>query len=498
MATERQIDPVIMAALGYGMDSTRNTWAQFGYPTDITFDMYMGAYLRQPAAHALIERMLGKCWSKTPEICELRDGDESASDRQATPWEKEVAKLFRDKKIRLWDCIKDTDRMNMIGRYAGLIMRIADGATLDMPAGSGKLVEAVPCYESQIKVTAWGTDPNSADFGKPTMCQFRSSEQRLKNPEMAAPEEWANIHPSRIIFLAEGAPVGKWWEGVPFLQACYNKLIDLEKISGGSADAYKKNSAMKVALEYGEATSPYDAIRAAYPDAKPAEVREKLDESVSKVTSGQDSVIVMQNGKANQLQAQMIDPTGSWTIAANEAAASQQIPFTILFGQQTGRLASDQDQSDFAKVASSRRADVLTPFIENIVQWLADHGCISAAPQDFVIEWDDLLAPGQKDKLANAKTMIETNKAAIDAGQAPVYDTNEARVAGGYDPREEGEEEALLAELRQAAPDNTDTTQSQDSVAGDNPQDTQEDEDKTQQAASNASLIEKIKALFGK
>jgi hypothetical protein len=38
-------------------------------------------------------------------------------------------------------------------------------------------------------------------------------------------------------------------------------------------------------------------------------------------------------------------------VTANELAASVQIPFTILFGQQTGRLASDEDKTDWAFAA---------------------------------------------------------------------------------------------------------------------------------------------------
>lgn len=433
------------------MGNKRNTWHQFGYPEKRTFDDYLKAYLFQPAGTALIDKMHGKCWSEIPKIKQKQDGDSEAEDKKATPWEKEVDALFSDKSIGLWSAIKQFDTMQMVGRYAGMILRIADGKNLDQPAGTGKLVDALPCWESQLRVTSWENDINSANYGMPKMFQYQSGEEMLNNPDLCGPVQWFDIHPSRVFCFGEGAPGKRFWEGIPWLQPCYNRLIDLEKVDGGGAESYLKNSTRTVAIEFDKGATLPDNVT--MPDGTKKTYREAVNDQVSDLNRNIDAVIALQGGKADTLQVTVADPTGIWTVLANEVAASRGMPFTEVFGMQLGRLASEEDQKTMAKAAKSRQNDTLNKIIEGLVLKFVSLGFLKTAPGDFVVEWPDLLAMSDKDKLANGKTMAETNKAAIDAGLPPVYDGNEIRAVSGYKPRDESEEAELLAKMQQAQPD---------------------------------------------
>jgi hypothetical protein len=135
--------------------------------------------------------------------------------------------------------------------------------------------------------------------------------------------------------------------GIPLLEAGYNKGLDLEKVSGGGAEGFLKNASRQIAVEFSKetdmATLAEQAKQAGY-----ADLGEAMGDKVNKLNRGTDAAAVMQAGQMHVLSVTPGDPGPTWEVTANELAASVQIPFTILFGQQTGRLASDEDKTDWA------------------------------------------------------------------------------------------------------------------------------------------------------
>jgi hypothetical protein len=79
---------------------------------------------------------------------------------------------------------------------------VADGRDLREPLGRGKLRDLVPVFEDQLKVTAWHSDAQSEDFGKPAMWQYRLRAV-VQGDQQGRPDQWADVHPSRIVVMAE-------------------------------------------------------------------------------------------------------------------------------------------------------------------------------------------------------------------------------------------------------------------------------------------------------
>jgi hypothetical protein len=329
------------------------------------------------------------------------------------------------KAAKLWPALRDLDRRNMIGRYAGLILRMADSKALSEPLERAQaIVEAAPVYEDQLRVTAWHADPASPVYGKPAMYQYRSRLLQTGDTQ-GEPTEWLDVHPSRVVIMAEGA-VGSMFDGVPFLKAGYNALTDIEKISGGSAESYLKNSARALTFEYDKDASP----EVVNDDGSTSSVREAHENQVRKLNSNIDAAIVTQGAKAGVLQTSTSDPTGAFQLAANIFSASVGLPFTILFGQQTGRLASDEDQKGLAQRAMGRQTNEITPVLEDVLKRLQAAGVLPAG--EFEIEWPDLMAPGDKEKLEIIKTMAGAMREAFGAGVADLFTAKELRRAAGY------------------------------------------------------------------
>lgn len=406
----------------FGLDAKRPTsWYQYGYPDTVSFAQLLQAYERGGLAQGAVHRLLDGCWQQMPRIKTPTSDAES-------DWEKKLRQQFKDGQF--WAKLRDLDRRNMIGRFAAIVYRAADSKKLSEPLErADKIVDIVPLFESQIKVLKWQDNADAEDYGEPLMFQIETTPPGTD--DMARPRTWIDAHPSRVQILAEGAVGSNFLDGVPLNRAGFNALIDIEKIAGGSGESFLKNSARTVVFQYDPAAS-VQAITTQEGETKT--VREVHEEQTRNLNRNIDSSIVIQGGEANTLQTTIADPRGPFDVAVSLYAASVRIPVTILIGQQTGRLASDEDRDDFNERCKSRQENELTPMIEQFVRRLQACGAIDAG--DFEVEWPQLGAPTDTEKLDNLGKMTAAMQQASNAGLTePLFDANELRKAVGYEER---------------------------------------------------------------
>ena len=432
-------------SLLYGsLDEKRpRAWSQFGYPETLTPDRLLGAYLRGGPAFRAVHHVLDRCWQEWPRV-KLKTKDKES------PWETRLQGILE--KVAAWPKLQDWDRRNMVGRYAGLILRVADGKQLREPLmRASRLVDLVPVYEHQIKVTAWDGDSSSETFGQPTMWQYRMRTSDRQDTQ-GKPEQWVDVHPSRILILAEGAVGDDFFDGIPLLQPGFNALVDLEKVSGGAAESFLKNSAGHLSFVFDKDADPTKLVapKTAGEPVTPDDVRDVINDRADRVHKNIDSAIVGQGVTIGTLQTQMHDPRGAWEIAANTFAAAVGIPFTILFGQQTGRLASDEDKAADNARCKSRQRNLLTGAVTAVIRRLQACGIVEAS--DFEVEWAPLDAMGDDAKADQGGKMATINKDMVAAGRNAPFSENEIRKVLGY------EEEAELDDMPgEGDPDDDDT-----------------------------------------
>jgi uncharacterized protein len=412
-------------ALIGSLDAKRpRAWEQYGYRQTLAFEDYLQAYERGGAAHGAVHRLLEKSWSCAPRI-KAPEGDEE------TPFELAISKVLKG--IQAWKKLQDFDRRNMIGRYAGLIYRVADGKRLSEPLQTAaRLVDIVPLYENQLRVQAWDSNPDSETFGAVTMWQYRFRPPQAVDKQ-AAPDRWVDVHPSRVQILAEGS-AGDFLDGVPLLKAGFNHLVDLEKIGGGSAESYLKNSARTVVLQFDANAAPQNLTQNADGTPGTKTVAQAIEEKTRALNTNIDSSIVTQGGQVSTLQTTVHDPEPAFNVAANLFAASVRIPMTILFGAQTGRLASDQDSADMNARCKARQENELEPMIREFITRMQAAGVLEAG--EFEVEFEDLDSPSDAQKVEILKGMTGAMEQAFRAGLAePLFDANELRGVLDYEER---------------------------------------------------------------
>lgn len=444
-------------------------WDEFGYPDTVTFDMLYRAYRRNSSAYAGVHKTLDSCWIDKPVIIEGPLVDKS---KKETDWEKTVTRLLK----KHWSKIKDADRRNLVGHYSAIILQIKDNrdwwdpvdTKLVKQLGEAALVKLIPAWESQIKPGNYDIDTQSNTYGQPVNYTF--NEQPVGNDGTYGNIRSITIHPSRVIILAEGSEDDNMLSGIPLNEAGYNDLLDIEKSKGGSAEGFLKNASRQLGIEFDKetdmATLGKAAVAAGFKDLGDA-----LNEKVLRMSKGTDAALVMQAGKASVLSVAAADPTPTFTVSANSYSSTILCPFNILYGKQTGNLASTEDKTAWAIRCNERRNGWLSWVITEVVQLWCDVGIIGQPKTgEITVDWSDLLAPGDSEKLDNMGKLADIAQKTQQAYGTPAVEINEIRAAGELEPMTEPPE-----------PDPNAKPTGKDPLNGDDDSDPNRDTDNTPQ-----------------
>lgn len=402
-------------------DTMHNVYLDYGYPEVVDFFNLWNMYRRFGIARNVVELPVDTGWMTNPEI-----------DTTNATFTCDLDTLVAN--VRLWDRLQALDTRQRVGRYAGLFIRVRDGKPPNEPIdgtlpGVNAVISLMPVYESQLRVTEVDDDPMSERFGLPKMYEFNSGSTGNRNEFLNVA---ANIHPSRLVIAAEGADNGGIY-GISALEAPYNSLMDLRKIIGAGGEGFYRNAAQNLihTLKDGASAKGNEDLLAQLSQQTDDFLQNRFRRSMW--TPGMDTKI---------LESSLANPKEFFANALNDVSAASKIPSTILIGQQTGRLASNEDSRHFLSMVNSRRENFMTQMIRDVIDWFVTYGVLPMA--EYQVEWDDLLALGQKEKLENAKTMSEINERQFKSGGDVPFSGEEIRDEAGFDPEKaelEGEED---------------------------------------------------------
>ncbi len=106
---------------GLGLDQKRSmAWCEYGFPENVSYDMLFNLYKRGGIAHGVVNKLAGHCWKTPPEVIQ---GGKDERSKQETAWEKEASAVLTPS---MWRQFADADRRRLVGRYAGIILRLRD------------------------------------------------------------------------------------------------------------------------------------------------------------------------------------------------------------------------------------------------------------------------------------------------------------------------------------------------------------------------------------
>lgn len=381
---------LLAAKLGLQYSGDRDVYQALGYPASPTAkNDYYPRYTRQDIAKAIIDRPVSATWKGSLEVIEV---DKTKADEK-TKFEKTFEEL--ENALKLKQKFRRLDRLSSIGRYGVLLFGfddVTDSSEFIQPVtpGNRRLLYIKPFSEITAQIEKYVEDTNDERYGLPNIYKLVISDATGKSTEI-------RVHHSRVLHITVDLFDSEFL-GQPVLESVLNRLIDLEKLVGGSAEMFWRGARPGYT---GKVDKDYQIS---------AEQIEKLMAQMDEYEHNLRRLLISEGVDLESLAVQVVDPAPHVDVQIQMISAITGIPKRILTGSERGELASSQDRENWFDLIKSRREEfaepeIVRPFIEKCVKY-----GILPEPSDYVIQWEDLSTPSDKDKAEVGKIRASSLK----------------------------------------------------------------------------------------
>jgi hypothetical protein len=341
----------------YGGD--RDYYRILGYKQQIRLRDYHERYERDDIASRIVDLPPQDTWRNPPRVSEKGDTE--------TPFVRAWEALAT--RVKVWSHMARVDRLAGIGHYGVLMLGIQGGPS-DQPLqesypGPEALRYLRPFAQIHAEIESLNENPNDPRFGMPETYNLTFDNER----EML-------VHWSRVIHVADNK-LDDEVMGVPRLKKVWNRLDDLTKLVGGSAEATWLNMRRGTTFQTREGfklSGDNDAI-------------EKRQDMIRRYVHDMARVLVLEGLEVSDLGSSTVDPRGAYEVIISQISAATNIPQRVLIGSAQGELAAaEQDTKIWYDHIAARQItwaepELLRPFIDRLIQ----HGILPAPSGDYHI-----------------------------------------------------------------------------------------------------------------
>jgi len=429
MALAASFSRLMMAqALGQtAYEGQRDYYETLGYPPTIKFENYLQRYERQDIAGRIVDLPAQDTWRKPPTVTD--SDDENAPFSQA--WNA------LQERLRVWAYMSRVDKLSGIGHYGALLLGIRGSDKLATPAKEGSLkgerdiLYLRPFGEGSAEIKTWEEDTSNERYGLPVMYALKL------RPDHADQK----VHWTRVIHVAEGKLDSETF-GTPRLQRVYNRLDDLIKVVGGSAEA----------TWLGMRPGTIFSAKEGYKGPESSDELEDLRETVRKYAHDILRTMFIEGYEPTQVgPAEVVNPGALFEVIVGCIAAASGIPQRVLLGSAQGQMAAAEwDYKQWAGEIAYRQSsyaepEMLRPFVDRLI-WLGalptpvDGYDVGNVDEDGQRRWPMLV-----EMTAAEMATIQQQRASAIAQLSnpalayPISD-GERREVLGFSPEPEGEE----------------------------------------------------------
>ena len=397
--------------LGSTHDGLRSMEAVLGYKDSLSYADFKRAYIRNDLAKRIVNAWPDATWSQPPLIHDDQEADDP------TPFEQAWQDL--EKRLALFRNLAQIDLLAQLGHYGCLLLGLRGQTQLGQPAAPVRSAEDLlfvqPYSEELLQIETFGNDPGDALYGKPATYRLLSSgsiettDTGLRRPVRSG----VIVHASRVLHLpGQGGIDDPDIYGLPILEAVYNKLVDVMKVVGGSAEMFWRDAKRRIALEVQEGYS------------LGPEQAEQLTQEAEEYQHGLRDFLRLMGVQAKDLSGTVASPKEHFEVLIQCIAGTVRIPARILLGSERGQLASSQDENEYLRHVGQRQANYAGPrALDPLLQRLIDLHVLPD-PQDdqWSIEWPNLWALSelqQAQVMKDRAAAIASTMQAISAYRGP-------------------------------------------------------------------------------
>jgi uncharacterized protein len=396
------------------LDSPRDVDSDCGYPSGyISTELYKMLYDREPLATRTVEVYPKESWQVFPSVFEDEDVEkitqfEEAWDALGKQLRGEQSFYQEEEASTVWTYLSDADIKSGIGHYAGILLGLDDGAPLNEPvdmitpakggttrnasgeSASRRLLFMRVFGESDMRINSLETDMSSPRYGCPVeydISLIDPTEFTSLGLGASLPTNRAVVHWSRVVHISEYGVLH-----TPRMQPVLNRLLDLRKLYGGSAEMYWRGAFPGYAIK----TQPQ---LGADVDIN----REELKTELTNYSNALQRFLVLMGMDVTALAPQVSDPASQIDKQIEAICIQLGVPKRIFMGSERGELASSQDDAAFDDRLKQRQLGVITPrIIIPFVDRLIATRVLPRPANGYRVSWPDLTSKSDEEKAAIA------------------------------------------------------------------------------------------------
>jgi hypothetical protein len=389
--THLQMRTTFAGEAGLTFGGSRDLYRALGYKRVLLPRDFRARYTRNAVAGRIVEAMPKACWRSGGELIEDEDPTNITEFEQA--W------LDLNTRLRIWYILQRADILAGIGRYA--IVVLGAPGELNEPIEKLKPEELMylsPFSEEDAMITRFETDTSNPRFGLPLEYSLRRTivTNTMIQPPTLMPGRM--IHWSRVLHIADGL-LDDHVFGFPRLERVWNLLDDLEKVTGGGAEAFWKraDAGMQLKLDPMIKADPTDL--------------EKVKEQIAEYTDGLRRVLTTRGVDINPLSSNVANFESPADAILKQISAGAAIPQRILVGSERGELASSQDADAWSERVSDRRNDwagpnVIRPLVDRLICW-----GVLPKPKSYEVRWPEIRNLNEATRAIVAQDWAKINQA---------------------------------------------------------------------------------------
>ncbi len=361
-------------SVGYGLgmqfEGKRDIYDACGYPQELKWNDYYNYYQRNDLAGRIIDAFADETWRLTPI---LKEGESRSDQESPTPFLE--AWNILQKRLNLFAALKKLDQLSLLGEYAVLFLGVSGSLDLAQElktVSEDQLIYTIPLSQNEISIESYDEDPGSPRFGLPLLYKA--------DIKMGKKKTQLKIHHSRCLHVVENTLFSKT-SGEPKLKRIANRLIDLEKVLGGSSEA------VWLSLYRGLAFLAKEDAN--FPEAG-SEEEKALETEIDNYVNGLRRYMKLKGVDVKDLGTDTVDPRGIFDVLLSSITGALGIPKRVLIGSESGQLASTQDDANWAAVIGSRQINYAeTSILNPLINWLMNHGVLPLS-EEYSIVWPSL------------------------------------------------------------------------------------------------------------
>jgi len=358
---------------GVSHNGKRSTYDVYGYPKRYSFELGYSIIRREGVGNRVARGIAASCWRDGFVIREKRVEEELG----------EVVlcdELTELRKKGLFKAFERADTLARIGDFSVLFVGVPDGLDFQEPVGKvrGDGLQSIyfrPFAYDGVQIARYDMDIESPRYGMPELYQLQVMGRGDTDKTQSTKSILA--HHTRVVHLAEGL-LDSDIEGVCAIEPIYNRLLDLDKATGGSAEAYFRNARGKVAFEVDPAFSADlladDKAKKSLEDAGSRFINDWQDQ-IFAVGSKVKAIDTIHNTPLDTIK------TILWSISGHTG-----IPVRVLTGEGAGQLAGSEDRLAYGSIISDRQKHVCGGWAYDLLDILQTAGILQL-PEGYEIEF---------------------------------------------------------------------------------------------------------------